>query len=115
MTAEVSPPALTIQVSMPTCKTKMKTLPLTRLLHENMATVITFVFSQWPIRRLMDEQFTGHWKYVEAFAFEVPERNATRACLEIAVLLRLIEEPPAYQQWSFGVIYGTDGTIERLS
>jgi hypothetical protein len=31
------------------------------------------------------------------------------------VLLRLIEEPPAYQKWSFGVIYGTDGTTKPLS
>jgi hypothetical protein len=52
---------------------------------------------------------------LEDFAFGVPERNATRACLEIAVLLRLIEEPLAYRKWSFGVIYGTDGTTKPLT
>ena len=96
-------------------KTKMASLPLTRFLHENMATVITFGFSHWPIRRLIEEKFKSYWKYLEDFAFGVPERNATRACLEIAVLLRLIEEPPAYRRWNFGVIYGTDGTTKLLS
>jgi hypothetical protein len=80
-----------------------------------MATVVTFAFSHWPIRRLIDEKFKGYWEYLEDFAFGVPERNATRACLGIAVLLRLIEEPPAYRKWRFGVIYGTDGTTKRLS
>jgi hypothetical protein len=97
-------------------KAKMESLPLTRFLHENMATVITFAFSHWPIRRLIDEKFKGYWEYLEEFSFVVPKRNATRACLEIAVLLRLIEEPPAYRKWrSFGVIYGTDGTTKPLS
>jgi len=99
----------------PGSKAKMECLPLTRFLHENMATVITFAFSHWPIRRLIDEKFKGYWEYLEDFAFGVPERNATRACLEIAVLLRLIEEPPAYRKWSFGVIYGIDGTTKLLS
>ena len=106
---------ITIQGSMPASKAKMETLPLTRFLHENMATVLTFAFSQWPIRRLIHEKFEGYWKYLEDFAFGVPERNATRASLEIAVLLRLIEEPPAYRKWGFGVIYGTDGTTKPLS
>ena len=106
---------ITIQGSMPASKAKMETLPLTRFLHENMATVLTFAFSQWPIRRLIHEKFEGYWNYLEDFAFGVPERNATRASLEIAVLLRLIEEPPAYRKWGFGVIYGTDGTTKPLS
>ena len=65
----------------PTSTGKMESLPLTRFLHENMATVITFAFSHWPIRRLIDEKFEGYWKYLEDFAFGVPERNATRASL----------------------------------
>jgi hypothetical protein len=106
---------ITFQGAMSASKAKMETLPLTRFVHENMATVITFAFSQKPIRRLIDEKFKGYWEYLEDFAFGVPERNATRACLEIAVLLRLIEEPPAYRKWSFGVIYGTDGNTKPLS
>ena len=51
---------ITIQGSMPASKAKMESLPLTRFLHENMATVITFAFSHWPIRRLIDEEFKGY-------------------------------------------------------
>jgi hypothetical protein len=113
MAAEVGG-LITLEGMMPPSKAKMRRLPLTRILHENMATIVTFAFSYWPIRRLLDERFAGYWKYVEEFAFGVPERNATRACLEIAVLLRLIEEPPEYQKWSFGTIYHTDGTTTPL-
>jgi hypothetical protein len=67
-------------------------LPLARLLHDNMAIVITFVFSQAPIKRLIKERFKGHPKRLEEFSFKVPRRNATRACLEIALLIRLIDD-----------------------
>jgi hypothetical protein len=50
----------------------MEALPLTRLLHDNMATVMTFVFSQAPIRRLIKERFTGYPERLEDFSFEVP-------------------------------------------
>ena len=100
-------------------------LPLIRLLHDNMAIVITFVFSQAPIRRLIKERYMGYPKRLEDFSFEVPRRNATRACLEIAVLFRLIDD-----RWKivnylrqvnqaslscFGVVHRTDGTTELLT
>jgi hypothetical protein len=47
-------------------------LPLIRLLHDNMAIVITFVFSQAPIRRLIKERYMGYPKRLEDFSFEVP-------------------------------------------
>ena len=34
----------------------------------------------------------GYPERLEDFSFEVPRRNATRACLEIAVLFRLIDD-----------------------
>jgi len=97
-------------------KRKIEALPLTRFLHENMAIVMTFAFSQGPIRRLIDEEFKGYWEYLEDFAFGVPRQNATHACLEIAVLLRLVEPPrDGRKGWSFGVIYRPDGTTKPLS
>jgi hypothetical protein len=90
-----------------------------------MAIVITFVFSQAPIKRLIKERFKGYPKGLEEFSFEVPRRNATRACLEIAVLIRLIDD-----RWKivnylrqvnqdtlrcFGVVHRTDETTELLT
>jgi hypothetical protein len=95
-------------------------LPLTRFLHENMATVITLVFSQAPIKRIINERFKGYWEYLEDFAFEVPCRNAIRACLEIALLIRLIDdtyETPRFvkKQHSFGVIHCAGGKTKPLN
>jgi hypothetical protein len=114
----------------------MQALPLTRLLHDNLATVMTFVFSQAPLKRVIEERFKPYperWKEkwkpyperMEDFSFEVPRRNATRACLEIAVLMRFILEqykiktagylikrpiPPR-----FGVVRRSNGTTKLLS
>jgi hypothetical protein len=100
----------------------MPALPLARLLHDNMAIVITFVFSQAPIKRLIKERFKGRPKRLEAFSFEVPSRNATRACLEIAVLIRLLDDlfkrvNVNYQRQvnCFGVVHRTDKTDEPLT
>jgi hypothetical protein len=114
----------------------MEALPLTRLLHDNMAIVMTFVFSQAPIKRLIEERFkplperlkgpyTAYPERVEDFSCEVPRRNATRACLEIAVLMRLIDDQHKIETARhlikeaiprcFGVLHRTDGTTELLS
>lgn len=98
----------------------MPALPLARLLHDNMAIVITFVFSQAPIKRLIKERFKGHPKRLEEFSFKVPRRNATRACLEIALLIRLIDDllkNANYQRKvnCFGVLHRTDETEEPLT
>jgi hypothetical protein len=100
-------------------------LPLIRLLHDNMAIVITFVFSQAPIRRLIKERFKGYPERMEDFSFEVPRRNATRACLEIAVFMRLIDDRHKVVDYlrqtnqatlhCFGVVHLTDETTEFLS
>jgi hypothetical protein len=100
----------------------MEALQLTRLLHDNMAVVITFVFSQAPIKRLLEERSKGYWECVEDFAFEVPRRNATRACLEIAVLIRLIDDGREISDFleqkkirNFGVVYLADETTAPLT
>jgi hypothetical protein len=97
-------------------------LPLTRLLHDNMAIVVTFVYSQAPINRLLKERLKDFWQHVENFSDEVPRRNAIRACLEIAVLIRLIDDrhkiADALKRLkirNFGVVYRTDETTAPLS
>ena len=103
----------------------MEALPLTRLLHDNMATVMTFAFSQAPIKRMIQEKFKGYAERLEDFSFEVPRRNATRACLEIAVLFRLIDDQHKIVDHlkqvnrdllsCFGVVYRTDENTEPLT
>ena len=99
----------------------MEALPLTRLVYDNMAIVVTFVYSQEPINRLLKEPFRDFWQHVENFSYEVPRRNAIRACLEIAVLIRLIDDQHKIANFldrhklrHFGVVYRTDETTAPL-
>jgi hypothetical protein len=99
----------------------MEALPLTRLVYDNMAIVVTFVYSQEPINRLLKEPLRDFWQHVENFSYEVPRRNAIRACLEIAVLIRLIDDQHKIANFldrhklrHFGVVYRTDETTTPL-
>ena len=102
----------------------MKALPLSRLLHENMAIVVTFVFSQQSLAELASRRFRGEWKYLWKFLYEIPATNAIRACLEIALLLRLIDdaegiadylkEMDEYHERTFGCVHRADGTTDKL-
>jgi hypothetical protein len=99
----------------------MKSLPLSTLLHENMAIVATFVFSQEPINRLKAKKFRGEWKFLDKFTYEIPASKAIRACLESAILIRQLgqgwEEVVTHQfgHQTFGVLHCTGGTTEPLS
>jgi hypothetical protein len=100
----------------------MDALPLTRLIYDNMAIVVTFVYSQALINRLLKGQFMQFWQHVENFSYEVPRRNAIRACLEIAVLIRLMDDQAKIGDYlerhklrHFGVVYRTDETRAPLT
>jgi hypothetical protein len=83
-----------------------------------MATVITFAFSYWPIKRLIEQYGNVYSVILKDFAFEVPGRNAIRACLEIAVLIRLLDERHSFmgeKPSNFGVVHRMDGTEEPLT
>jgi hypothetical protein len=41
---------------------------------------------------MLKERLLGYWEHVEDFTYAVPCRNAIRACLEIAVLIKLIDD-----------------------
>ena len=89
-----------------------------------MVLVITFVFSQAPIRRVIEARIKGCPELrLEEISFVVPRRNATRACLEIAVLIRLFDDrynillTQLHQEplHCFGVVHRTDETTEPLT
>jgi hypothetical protein len=67
-------------------------LPLTQLIHENLSIVVNFCFSRGPIERLFESKFVGEWKFLHKGLFEVSERRAQRACLELAMFLRLLDD-----------------------
>ena len=66
-------------------------LPLTSLIHENISVIMTFAFSRGPLEALMG-RFRGEWTYLRKALFEVSQARAERACLELALFLRLLDD-----------------------
>lgn len=67
-------------------------LPLTRLVHENLSIVMCFAYSQKPLVEMMDAKFKGEWKYLHKALFEYSAERAERACLELALFLRMVDD-----------------------
>ena len=64
-------------------------IPLTRLIHENLSIVMSFAYSRKPLSHLMDAKFQGEWKYLNRALFEVSAERVEKACLELALFLRI--------------------------
>lgn len=67
-------------------------LPLNQLIHEDLSLVVSFCFARGPLLRLFAERFKGEWKYLQKALFETSELRANRAVLELAMLLRLLDD-----------------------
>ena len=67
-------------------------LPLTKLVHENLSVVMCFCYSRLPLEDVVRTRFVGEWKYLNKALFEVSEARAARACLELALFLRLLDD-----------------------
>lgn len=71
---------------------KRLSLPLTRLVHENLSIVMRFAYSQKPLAELVDKRFRGSWKSLRKTLFEISEERAEKACLELALFLRMLDD-----------------------
>ncbi len=67
-------------------------IPLTRLVHENLSIVMCYAYSQARIKEMVDEQFQGEWKYLNKALFEISAERAEKACLELALFLRTVDD-----------------------
>ena len=59
-------------------------LPLTRLIHENLSVLMNFAFARAPLEALV-AKFQGEWKYLRKALFDISESRAEKACLELAL------------------------------
>lgn len=97
-------------------------LPLTRLIHENLSIVMSFVYSRKPLSNLMDAKFRGEWKYLNKALFEVSAERADKACLELALFLRILDDEARISDYhtptrgipSFGRLILKDGSEKVL-
>ena len=67
-------------------------LPLTKLIHKNLSVLMTFCLSRNKLEKLIDKKYIGEWKYLRKGLFDVAEERAERACLELAILLRALDD-----------------------
>ena len=69
-----------------------KTPEITRLIHENLWTILSFAFGQPVIAKLIDVRFKGEWKYLNKTIFERAEVRADRALLEMSTQIRVLDD-----------------------
>ena len=67
-------------------------LPLTQLIHENLSIVMNFSFSRRPLEQLIKTKFDGEWKYLRKALFSMSEQRAEKACIELAIFMRLLDD-----------------------
>ena len=67
-------------------------LPLANLLRENCSIVMNFCFSRRALEELVATKFKGEWKYLHDMLFSMPEQRATKACIELALFLRMFDD-----------------------
>jgi wyosine [tRNA(Phe)-imidazoG37] synthetase (radical SAM superfamily) len=68
------------------------TLPARQLIRENIATMLTFAFSRQPLEKLYESMFVGEWDKLKDTLFNITQHRAERACLELALLLRYMDD-----------------------
>jgi hypothetical protein len=98
-----------------------KTPEITRLIHENFWTVLSYALAQPVARKLMDERFKGEWKYLRKTIHTSAEIRADRALLEMATQLRVLDDAERLNDYfkqvgqiPFGSVTQGDGTITDL-
>jgi hypothetical protein len=52
---------------------------MTRLIPENLSTVMDFAFARKPLQSLLDQKFRGEWNYLRKALFDVSEQRAAKA------------------------------------
>jgi len=69
-----------------------KSVELTRLIHSNFAIAMSFAFSQPPLQRMLEQNFSGEWMPLRKSIFESSKIRADRAMLEMAAQLRVLDD-----------------------
>lgn len=67
-------------------------MELNRFIHENFSVVMSFAYSRRPLVELIDNKFSGYNKYLEKAIFEIGEKKANRAIIELAILIRILDD-----------------------
>lgn len=83
------------------------TLPITKLIKDNLSLIMMFAYSQEPLREFRRTLFAGDWPYVDEILFTLSEQTATRALLELALLFRTLDDQEDIDDGSLNAVFGT--------
>jgi hypothetical protein len=94
----------------------------THLIHEHFGTIMSFVYSRLPLEQLVQDKFTGEWKYLQKALLQGPRERAQRALIELGLYIRLIDdstnkELSELRYWDgtvFGDVVSLDGSRKPL-
>ncbi len=81
---------------------------------------MTYAFSKAPLQNLVEKTFSGEWKQFQETVFVLSEQRAEKACLELAIFLRYLddeEDLSAYydqETLQFGQLEFQDGSVKEL-
>ena len=95
-------------------------LPVAQLIRENASVLMTYAFSRTAIQDLFAKTFEGEWMDFRETVFDFSEHRAQRASLELAILLRYVDDERGVsktfeKQLIFGSVHYSDGSEEDLS
>jgi hypothetical protein len=96
-------------------------LPVSRLIRENLSILMTFAFSRAPLYDLITNSFVGEWKNLQETVFSMAEQRAEKACLELAIFLRYLDDEEGLSKYvdgrmnfQFGRLHLREGIEQEL-
>lgn len=81
-------------------------IPISDVIKENLSLVMMFAYSQTGLREFRSEHFAGNWPYIDEVLFTLPEQQATRALIELALLFRTLDDHEDIDDGSLGATFG---------
>ena len=63
-----------------------------RLVHEKLAVIATFAYSQTALKEEIEKHFRGEWKFLHKIIYELPHEEATKALIELALYFRAFDD-----------------------
>lgn len=95
-------------------------IPLTRIIHENISIVLMYAFSKSPLEKLRGS-FLGEWKFLDKAIVSLSKERAEKAAIELAVFIRLLDDEQGISGYlaqtksdSYGTVYKSDLPNEPL-
>jgi hypothetical protein len=85
------------------------------VIHEDVGIVMTYAFSRKALEDFRSRHH-GEWEGLDHAIFELPEKRATRACIELAIMLRALDEAQNIRglEGDFGNLYDKKGKPNPL-